>query len=123
MKFKSGNHSNFGFRVNPNLRWVFGGAVVIAGQKQNSAPSVATIKSATASDFVATIEIVRTTFFVAPPAGRVKGFASRGEHRTSNIQCQTKEGGGGLFSAFPRHRHKTARKKTGRREVQLPGTV
>jgi hypothetical protein len=87
MKFKSENHSNFGFRVNPNLRRVFGGAVVIAGQKQNPAPSVATIKSATASDFVATIEIVRTTFIVASPSGRVKlrhaaghvkGFASRG---------------------------------------------
>jgi hypothetical protein len=112
MKFKSGNHSNFGFRVNPYLRRVFGGAVVIAGQKQNSVPSVATIKSATASDFVATIEIVRTTFFVAPPsgrvklrhaAGRVKGFASGGgKHRTSNIQCQTKEGGGGfIFCVSP----------------------
>jgi len=60
MKFKSENHSNFGFRVNPYLRRVFGGTVVIAGQKQNPAPSGATI------------EIVCTTFIVASPAGRVK---------------------------------------------------
>ncbi|MGD0209173.1 MAG: hypothetical protein ABSC89_16370 [Verrucomicrobiota bacterium] len=100
MKFKSENHSNFGFRVNPNLRRVFGGAVVIAGQKQNSAPSVATIKSTIVSSIVAT---AAGRVKLRHAAGRVKGFASRGgKHRTSNIQCQTKEGGGGfIFCVSP----------------------
>ena len=52
-----------------------------------------------------------------------KSRAGSDLRREQASKVRQKKAEAGLFSAFPRHRHKTAREKTGRREVQLPGTV